>query len=416
MESFFSKHIKRIMSICCMFSIMASSNIIANAQGETKVLSKISVSEDGTRVILDSEVYDTVTEEGWYVNENGDIYYYFSDGIYADSVVILPDGDSYLFASNGRLKTGWQTVNGKRYYYDIKTGQKYNGWIMYATNYYYISEDEGKLVGEAMINDTPYLFDEYGILQSGLVVHSDGTVSYCKPDGEVYTGWNTVDNNTYYFDCNGVAVVGLNEINNKTYYFNENGIMQTGEVTIDDIVYEFGKDGALISTKSEGLSYNVPYYNQGDERWGNVYIGTKTIKQVGCLVTALSMIESYSTGTSIYPDVMCKEYLAFDNNSVLWAPIIKLGYALEACSNLGSNDFYSTLYKRLSENGPVIVGSENSYGGTHYVVVTGCTNTTGINLKASDFTINDPGFYGRETLNQHLNDYPSWFRFFYKEA
>lgn len=206
------------------------------------------------------------------------------------------------------------------------------------------------------------------------------------------TGWLTLDGSEYYFDLT-------------------TGKMATGTVTLPDGTYIFDENGVL-QKKQNGISYDVPYYNQADPRWGSTYIGTKTIAQVGCLVTSLAMTQSYHTDTEILPDEM-RYQMQFDNNSILWAPIIALGYELEGCSGLSTYAFCQRLYTLLEEHGPVIVGSDNVYGGSHYVVVTGCTNTDTSTLKTSDFTMNDPGFSNRTTLDEHLAAYPTWFRFFY---
>ena len=153
-------------------------------------------------------------------------------------------------------------------------------------------------------------------------------------------------------------------------------------------------------------------YNQADPRWGSTYIGTKTIAQVGCLVTSLAMTQSYHTGTEILPDEM-RYQLQFSNNSLLWAPVFAMGYEIESCSGLSTTAFCQRLYTLLKEHGPVIVGADNVYGGSHYVVVTGCTNLDSSTLKTSDFTMNDPGFSSRTTLDEHLASYPTWFHFYY---
>ena len=217
---------------------------------------------------------------------------------------------------------------------------------------------------------------------------------------------------SYYFGENGEQVTGWLVLDGSEYYFDlTTGKMATGTVTLPDGTYIFDENGVL-QKKQSGISYAVPYYNQADPRWGSTYIGTKTIAQVGCLVTSLAMTQSYHTDTEILPDEM-RYQMQFDNNSILWAPIIALGYELEGCSGLSTYAFCQRLYTLLEEHGPVIVGSDNVYGGSHYVVVTGCTNTDTSTLKTSDFTMNDPGFSNRTTLDEHLAAYPTWFRFFY---
>ena len=532
----YSRSIARLVLVAGMcFTAIGLCSVSASAIDNTELLQPVAIKEDSLQPIGQSVLLADVTEENWYEGTSGSLYYCYADGTYATGITTLPNEETYLFALDGTLKTGWQTIDGVRYYFDLTTGQKQFGWISHSNRLYYVFPETGKQVGEAVIDGTPYVFDEFGVLQTGIYTCEDGTIAGCAEDATPYTGfvtdetsqatyyfnengiaqtgWQTVDGATYYLGEDGVLRTGLTSIDDsvydfgtdgamqtglvtmedgtvlffgadgkqamglqtvdgktyyfsdlgmavntkqtidgKTYYFGADGSMQTGLVTLNNGVYYFGKDGSMqtgfvvldgseyyfdlttgkmatgtvtlpdgtyifdengvLQKKQSGISYAVPYYNQADPRWGSTYIGTKTIAQVGCLVTSLAMTQSYHTDTEILPDEM-RYQMQFDNNSILWAPIIALGYDLEGCSGLSTYAFCQRLYTLLEEHGPVIVGSDNVYGGSHYVVVTGCTNTDTSTLKTSDFTMNDPGFSNRTTLDEHLAAYPTWFRFFY---
>ena len=532
----YSRSIARLVLVAGMcFTAIGLCSVSASAIDNTELLQPVAIKEDSLQPIGQSVLLADVSEENWYEGTSGSLYYCYADGTYATGITTLPNEETYLFALDGTLKTGWQTIDGVRYYFDLTTGQKQFGWISHSNRLYYVFPETGKQVGEAVIDGTPYVFDEFGVLQTGIYTCEDGTIAGCAEDATPYTGFvtdetsqatyyfnengiaqtgwqivdgatyylgedgvlrtgltsiddsvydfgtdgvmqtglvtmedgtvlffgadgkqamglQTVDGKTYYFNDLGMAVNTKQTIDGKTYYFGADGSMQTGLVTLNKDVYYFGKDGnmqtgfvtmedgtvlffgadgkmatgtvtlpdgtyifdenGVLQKKQNGISYDVPYYNQADPRWGSTYIGTKTIAQVGCLVTSLAMTQSYHTDTEILPDEM-RYQMQFDNNSILWAPIIALGYDLEGCSGLSTYAFCQRLYTLLEEHGPVIVGSDNVYGGSHYVVVTGCTNTDTSTLKTSDFTMNDPGFSNRTTLDEHLAAYPTWFRFFY---
>ena len=532
----YSRSIARLVLVAGMcFTAIGLCSVSASAIDNTELLQPVAIKEDSLQPIGQSVLLADVTEENWYEGTSGSLYYCYADGTYATGITTLPNEETYLFALDGTLKTGWQTIDGVRYYFDLTTGQKQFGWISHSNRLYYVFPETGKQVGEAVIDGTPYVFDEFGVLQTGIYTCEDGTIAGCAEDATPYTGFvtdetsqatyyfnengiaqtgfqivdgatyylgedgvlrtgltsiddsvydfgtdgvmqtglvtmedgtvlffgadgkqamglQTVDGKTYYFNDLGMAVNAKQTIDGKTYYFGADGSMQTGKVTLQDGSYYFGKNGeqvtgwltldgseyyfdlttgkmatgtvtlpdgtyifdenGVLQKKQNGISYDVPYYNQADPRWGSTYIGTKTIAQVGCLVTSLAMTQSYHTDTEILPDEM-RYQMQFDNNSILWAPIIALGYDLEGCSGLSTYAFCQRLYTLLEEHGPVIVGSDNVYGGSHYVVVTGCTNTDTSTLKTSDFTMNDPGFSNRTTLDEHLAAYPTWFRFFY---
>ena len=532
----YSRSIARLVLVAGMcFTAIGLCSVSASAIDDTELLQPVAIKEDSLQPIGQSVLLADVSEENWYEGTSGSLYYCYADGTYATGITTLPNEETYLFALDGTLKTGWQTIDGVRYYFDLTTGQKQFGWISHSNRLYYVLPETGKQVGEAVIDGTPYVFDEFGVLQTGIYTCEDGTIAGCAEDATPYTGFvtdetshatyyfnengiaqtgwqivdgatyylgedgvlrtgltsiddsvydfgtdgvmqtglvtmedgtvlffgadgkqamglQTVDGKTYYFSDLGMAVNAKQTIDGKTYYFGADGSMQTGKVTLQDGSYYFGKNGeqvtgwltldgseyyfdlttgkmatgtvtlpdgtyifdenGVLQKKQNGISYDVPYYNQADPRWGSTYIGTKTIAQVGCLVTSLAMTQSYHTDTEILPDEM-RYQMQFDNNSILWAPIIALGYELEGCSGLSTYAFCQRLYTLLEEHGPVIVGSDNVYGGSHYVVVTGCTNTDTSTLKTSDFTMNDPGFSNRTTLDEHLAAYPTWFRFFY---
>lgn len=532
----YSRSIARLVLVAGMcFTAIGLCSVSASAIDNTELLQPVAIKEDSLQPIGQSVLLADVTEENWYEGTSGSLYYCYADGTYATGITTLPNEETYLFALDGTLKTGWQTIDGVRYYFDLTTGQKQFGWISHSNRLYYVFPETGKQVGEAVIDGTPYVFDEFGVLQTGIYTCEDGTIAGCAEDATPYTGFVTDETSqaTYYFNENGIAQTGFQTVDGATYYLGEDGILRTGLTSIDDSVYDFGTDGAMqtglvtmedgtvlffgadgkqamglqtvdgktyyfsdlgmavnakqtidgktyyfgadgsmqtgkvtlqdgsyyfgkngeqvtgwltldgseyyfdlttgkmatgtvtlpdgtyifdengvLQKKQNGISYDVPYYNQADPRWGSTYIGTKTIAQVGCLVTSLAMTQSYHTDTEILPDEM-RYQMQFDNNSILWAPIIALGYDLEGCSGLSTYAFCQRLYTLLEEHGPVIVGSDNVYGGSHYVVVTGCTNTDTSTLKTSDFTMNDPGFSNRTTLDEHLAAYPTWFRFFY---
>ena len=532
----YSRSIARLVLIAGMcFTAIGLCSVSASAIDDTELLQPVAIKEDSLQPIGQSVLLADVSEENWYEGTSGSLYYCYADGTYATGITTLPDEETYLFALDGTLKTGWQTIDGVRYYFDLTTGQKQFGWISHSNRLYYVFPETGKQVGEAVIDGTPYVFDEIGVLQTGIYTCEDGTIAGCPEDATPYTGFVTDETSqaTYYFNENGIAQTGFQTVDGATYYLGEDGILRTGLTSIDDSVYDFGTDGAMqtglvtmedgtvlffgadgkqamglqtvdgktyyfsdlgmavnakqtidgktyyfgadgsmqtgkvtlqdgsyyfgkngeqvtgwltldgseyyfdlttgkmatgtvtlpdgtyifdengvLQKKQNGISYDVPYYNQADPRWGSTYIGTKTIAQVGCLVTSLAMTQSYHTDTEILPDEM-RYQMQFDNNSILWAPIIALGYDLEGCSGLSTYAFCQRLYTLLEEHGPVIVGSDNVYGGSHYVVVTGCTNTDTSTLKTSEFTMNDPGFSNRTTLDEHLAAYPTWFRFFY---
>jgi len=146
----------------------------------------------------------------------------------------------------------------------------------------------------------------------------------------------------------------------------------------------------------------VPDFKQTDSRWANVTLGSsgQSIAKIGCATTAIAMLESKRTSTTIYPHNMAKKLSYTSGGAVYWP-----SYYTQITS---SNGYLNKIYSLLEQGKPVIVGAKKSNGGQHYVVVTGvkATNT----LTTSSFYINDPGSNTRTTLNQFFSAYP----YFYK--
>lgn len=159
-----------------------------------------------------------------------------------------------------------------------------------------------------------------------------------------------------------------------------------------------------FSTYSK-VSLSVPSFKQTDSRWANVKIGSsgKTIAQIGCATTAIAMMESYRTGTTIYPDAMSKKLSYSSSGNVYWPS----NYTVVT----SSSGYLNGIYNKLKAGKPVLFGAKKSSGTQHWVVITGYTG--GSSLTASGFTINDPGSKSRTTLQHLLNEYPTFYKYFY---
>lgn len=152
------------------------------------------------------------------------------------------------------------------------------------------------------------------------------------------------------------------------------------------------------------VSLSVPNYKQTDSRWANIKIGNygQTMSKIGCATTAIAMMESYRTGTTIYPSAMVKKLSYTASGSVYWPS------HYTAITN--SSGYLNAIYSQLKSGKAVMLGAKNSYGGQHWVVVTGFSG--GSSLTTSGFTINDPGSSTRTTLAQFFSDYPYFYKFF----
>lgn len=160
-----------------------------------------------------------------------------------------------------------------------------------------------------------------------------------------------------------------------------------------------------LSGSNSAVSLAVPSFKQTDSRWANVQIGSsgKTMAQIGCATTGIAMMESYRTGSIITPDVMAKRLSYTASGSVYWPS--------NYVTVTNSSGYLSAIYSQLRQGRPVLFGAKNASGKQHWVVITGYTGAS--TLTASAFTVHDPGSNSRTTLQQFLNAYPTFYKFFY---
>lgn len=152
----------------------------------------------------------------------------------------------------------------------------------------------------------------------------------------------------------------------------------------------------------KAIKLSVPSYKQTDSRWANVTLGSsgQTIAKIGCATTAIAMLESYRTGTTIYPNAMAKKLSYTSGGAVYWPS----HYTIIT----SSSGYLSKIYNLLKAGKPVLIGAKKSNGSQHYVVVTGVKATSA--LTTSAFYINDPGSNTKTTLNQFLAEYPNFYK------
>ena len=122
-------------------------------------------------------------------------------------------GTKSYFNDDGKARTGWHTLWGKRYYFDPATARS--------------------LRWENRIGGSWYYFNSASEMQTGWVTWSKlGTKSYFNDDGKARTGWHTLWGKRYYFDpATARSLRWENRIGGSFYYFNAASQMHTGWLT-----------------------------------------------------------------------------------------------------------------------------------------------------------------------------------------
>ncbi len=111
-----------------------------------------------------------------------------------------------------KSKNGWETVDGKDYWYEdgVKQGTEGRGKEIYdpeSDAWYWLDSDAN---GAKAVSK-----DVYQESDGGKCVRYDA-------NGQMIKGWNTNENGTYYFDpITGAMAHGTVEINGKTCHFDE---------------------------------------------------------------------------------------------------------------------------------------------------------------------------------------------------
>ena len=157
-----------------------------------------------------------------------------------------------------------------------------NGWYNINQNNYFYSDGE-KLTGWQKIEDETYYFfrgnANRGKMASGFN-KIDGVIYYFKSWGEkngsIFSGWLKKDNLIYYMDHNGEMVTGWQNISGNTYYFGSGGNMYMGFADIDQKKYYFSMATYRKGVRLTGLTQigeDYYYFNPAG------YTGDKKIGQ-----------------------------------------------------------------------------------------------------------------------------------------
>ena len=200
-------------------------------------------------------------EDGW-LEENGKIqyilngkavtgwqdiegfrYYFGEDGTLC-TLWQTVDGNTYYLGTDGKLVTGWLELDGSLYYLD-DNGVRLTGWQTFGGRQHYLGPDGKLATGIVKVSGTAYLFDDQGLISQGWVQIGE-KYYYGDEDGHPVYGWNEIDGKQYYFDDNGAAATGWLELDGFTHYFYTDGAPAQGELTIDGKTYYFASNGQLL--------------------------------------------------------------------------------------------------------------------------------------------------------------------------
>ena len=269
-----------------------------------------------------------IYEDNTYLAENGCLV----KGLYKymDSL--------YYFNESGVMATGFQIVDGVRYYFDLQNGSAVTGFVTLDNGYtYYFAGENGTLTGLQTINGNTYYLNSLGMVQSGLY---------------------QIDGNWYYFDDNGVAAVGITYLqsNHNTYYFDKTGKACTGWQEISGAKYYFYDSGIMARglTKINGMHYYFDFEN-GQQQFGFVKVGQNAYMYFS------EESGNAQTGLMEYGEALY--YFSPDAESY--------GVSLTGLQTINGDKYYFNESSGQAEQGFVTVDGHTYYMGDDYKMVTG---------------------------------------------
>jgi len=244
------------------------------------------------------------------------------------------------------------------------------------------------------------------------VEYGDGLYGYCHADFVTPIAGESARVNITSGSLNIRSGAGTGYAKKSSLYPGEAVVVLSASGGWSRVLYDGTKTGYVYSAylsngsaaANAAVRLSVPSYKQTDNRWASVTLGSsgKTMARIGCTTTAIAMMESYRTGSTVTPAAMANRLSYTASGNVYWPrnyiPVTN------------GSGYLSTVLALLRQGKPVLLGATNSYGGQHWVVVTGFT---GGSVTPSNFIINDPGSSSRTTLQQFLNAYPNFYKMFY---
>lgn len=254
---------------------------------------------------------ETKTTEGWEETKEG-LLYRKADGSYLTDTIEKIGKYLFMFDEAGRVKTGWQTVNGQTCYLK-KTGAPgvkgamLLGWQNIGGRTYYFKQSGEKagamFTGLQKVGSRKYYFQPEGENpERGSLVTGWQTVNgqdyYLKRTGEkgvkgkALLGWQNIGGQTYYFkqtgEKSGVMFAGLQKVGSRKFYFNpsgsagEKGRMLTGWRTIGSQIYYLKQTGEKgVKGKSligwQNIGGQTYYFQTSGSKMGQMYLGFQKI-------------------------------------------------------------------------------------------------------------------------------------------
>jgi glucan-binding YG repeat protein len=230
----------------------SSSDAIAAANGYT-----VSVSASA-----DSTDYTPINLNGWV--QNGSNKYYYTNGTVKKGWQTI-EGKRYFFDDSGAMKTGWLEDQGKKYYLD-SAGVMKTGWVEENGLKYYFDPAGEMRTGWVDDGGKRYYLDHAGVMKIGWFNEADKRY-YLDNTGAMKIGWLDNGGKRYYFDPAGAMKKDWIEDAGKWHYLDSTGIMKTGWINYKGKWYYINTNGTLDSTTASVPNFDISNTDTSNRLW-----------------------------------------------------------------------------------------------------------------------------------------------------
>ena len=180
---------------------------------------------------------------GWQTID-GKLYYFTDSARMLHDEFVEENGQTYYLGSDGVRVSGLQDIKGQTYYFNPdRNGQLSYGLNVVGDKLYLFGdagkENAGQLVKDTHLNNGDFKLniDPNGIVtvannHPAFLQDNGGHWYYMDKDGKLMTGPQTIDGLTYYFDSDGRQVKGeRRKVNGKSYFYDpDNGALVTNRL------------------------------------------------------------------------------------------------------------------------------------------------------------------------------------------
>ena len=243
------------------------------------------------------------------------------------------NGDSYYINEDGSKQKGWLELEGKKYYFNTKTGVQVKGWVTDSKGRKRYFSKQAGIMMTGWVTDSKdqkrYFNPSTGFMQTKWLTlkgkryyfYSNSGVAACKTfltDSKkntryftsacyMLTGWTKNSSNEYrYFETeDGIMAKGFQTLDGKKYYFNEKGIQQNGWQKIKGDYYFFQiRNGCYASMVTSRRVNGIYLTKSGEARYNS-----EEKRKLNLMVTANQVMRRVTKRNMSKPEKLWRCYL-----------------------------------------------------------------------------------------------------------